>query len=107
MRYYIFCSYSPVAGGDSAVIGFVEPPGVWLVVVNGSIACFNHRCFNTNISPSLASCSSPLLQLSIPPTRKEVKQLLQDLLARSRSTDGNPAADSGYLDINCFLHNLT
>ena len=91
-----------MACGDSvAVIGLVDPPGVWLVVFNESIACLN-----TN--PSIASSQ---LQLSIPPTtRKEVKQLLVDLLARSRSTGDrsvNPTADSGYLDINNFLHNLT
>ena len=88
-----------MACGDSvAVIGLVDPPGVWLVVFNESIACLN------------TNPSSSQLQLSTPPTKKEVKQLLVDLLARSRSTgDGNvnPTADSGYLDINNFLHNLT
>ena len=90
-----------MAGGDSvAVIGSVDPPGVWLVVFNDSIACLN-----TN-----HSSSHDQLRLSIPPTRKEVKRLLVDLLAWSRSTGGgnvNPTADSGYLDINNFLHNLT
>jgi hypothetical protein len=96
MRCILSCSRSSVAGdGDSAVIGLVDPPGVWLVVVNDSIACLN-----TNPSQ---------LRLSIPPTRKEVEQVLQNLLDRSRSTGGgdDSTTDSGYLDINRFLHNLT
>ena len=95
---FMCCSCSRVAGGESAVIGFVEPPGVWLVVVNGSIACLNINY------PSAAS-SNPLLQLSMSSTRKEVKQLLQDIHGQSRSRDSmHPAADS---DCLYTLHNLT
>ena len=90
-------SCTTVACGES-VIGFVDPPGVWLVVVNDSIACFNMSTSTTG-DPLQSS------KLSLPPTRREVRKLLQELLNRSRSTSA--AKDHGYKDINHYLHNLT
>lgn len=79
-----------MAGGDcTCVIGHVDPPGVWLVSVNGSIACFKAHT-------SSIGGDNPRSMLRHT-DRKKVEQQLYSLQATS---------NSGYGDVSHYFHSL-